>query len=258
MKVISLGWGVQSFGLAAMSALGVLPTVDVAIHADTMHERSATYEFASRWTPWLESHGVQVVTVKPQRCTSSIVDEWGGVFIPAYTIGSGIYGQLRRQCTHEWKIRPIRRWLQDNRQGEPVELWLGITLDEVQRVRPSDVKYIHHRWPYLEPEFWGGRMLRRSDVVRWLRENNLEVPPRSACYFCPYHSDREWRDLKLRGDGDWERAVAFDGAIRKMRPPFDLFVHQSRKPLVEVDLRDERDHGQLTLWENECDGYCGL
>jgi len=33
--VISLGWGVQSFGLVAMSALGVLPKVDYAVHGDT-------------------------------------------------------------------------------------------------------------------------------------------------------------------------------------------------------------------------------
>ncbi len=44
MKVISLGWGVQSFALATMSALGVLPSVDAAIHADTGHERRETLE----------------------------------------------------------------------------------------------------------------------------------------------------------------------------------------------------------------------
>ena len=50
--------------LAAMSALGDLPPVDVAIHADTTHERSATYAYAQRWTPWLEARGVRVVTVR--------------------------------------------------------------------------------------------------------------------------------------------------------------------------------------------------
>ncbi len=89
MRAISLGWGTQSFGLAAMSALGVLPPVDVAIHADTTHERSSTYAFAERWTPWLEERGVRVVTVKPQRCTSPVVNDWGGVFIPAFTVGVG-------------------------------------------------------------------------------------------------------------------------------------------------------------------------
>ena len=64
MKVISLGWGVQSFTLAAMAALGETEPVDAAIHADTTHEASGTYEFARQWTPWLEERGVKVVTVQ--------------------------------------------------------------------------------------------------------------------------------------------------------------------------------------------------
>lgn len=62
-RAISLGWGVQSWTLAAMSALGELPPVSVAIHADTTHEMQATYEFAATWAPWLEERGVQVATV---------------------------------------------------------------------------------------------------------------------------------------------------------------------------------------------------
>ena len=54
MKILSLGWGVQSFTLAAMAALGEIEPVDFAIHADTRHEFSGTYEFAKTWTPWLE------------------------------------------------------------------------------------------------------------------------------------------------------------------------------------------------------------
>ena len=67
MRVISLGWGIQSWALAAMSALGKLPPVDAAIHADTTYERAETYEFAARWTPWLEERGVPVVTVNGGR-----------------------------------------------------------------------------------------------------------------------------------------------------------------------------------------------
>jgi len=61
LKIISLGWGVQSFTLAVMVALGDLEPVDAAIHADTTHEKTATYEFAKRWTPWLEEHGTKVL-----------------------------------------------------------------------------------------------------------------------------------------------------------------------------------------------------
>jgi len=248
MRVISLGWGCQSFALAAMSALGVLPKVDYVIHADTTHEQQSTYEFAKRWTPWLEEHGMKVITVTPNRGTSPLANEWGGVFIPAYTIGDGVYGQLRRQCTYEWKVKPIKRWLQKHRNKEPVEMWLGITLDESHRAKQADVKYIHHRWPFLERQFWNGRMLRRGDVIRWLVENlgKDAVPGKSACYFCPYHTKAEWR--RIYNSPDWKKAVEFDRAIRKLRPPYDLFVHRDRVPLEEVDMSSPEDHGQLPLW----------
>ena len=81
LKVISLGWGVQSWTLAAMSALGELPKVDYAIHADTGHERSETYAHAAKWTPWLEDRGLKVVTVQANR-PDVVREDWGSVMIP--------------------------------------------------------------------------------------------------------------------------------------------------------------------------------
>ena len=57
LTYLSLGWGVQSWTLAAMVALGELPPVDLAIHADTTHEAAGTYAHAAKWTPWLEKPG---------------------------------------------------------------------------------------------------------------------------------------------------------------------------------------------------------
>ena len=251
MRVISLGWGIQSFGLAAMSALGVLPTVDVAIHADTTHERTATYEFAERWTPWLEERGVRVVTVRAPN--TEVIRRWNKgpvVTIPAFSDSSA--GKIGRQCTGDWKIDPKKRWLQANRHGQTVENWLGITVDEISRVKPSDVKYIVNCWPFVEMG------CRRSDVVRWLTEHGLEIPPRSACVFCPFQSRREWR--ALQDTPDWQKAVAVDEEIRTKRPPYDLFLHSSRIPLTQVDFRSQQEKGQmeLDLFENECSGVCGI
>lgn len=146
MKIISLGWGVQSFTLAAMSALGELEPVDFAIHADTTHEFSGTYEFAKCWTPWLEERGVKVVTVKNDVSIFQPYNGIMGIRIPAFSLTEkGDAGVTQRRCTQDWKIANIRRWLQANRNGEPVEQWLGISLDEFQRMRESDVKYITHR-----------------------------------------------------------------------------------------------------------------
>jgi hypothetical protein len=249
MKILSLGWGIQSFTLAAMSALCDIEPIDYAVHADTTHERTDTYTFAEKWTPWLEKRGVKVVTVKEDNAV--LVDKWGGVIIPTYTDTEN-GGRINRQCTGTWKIQPLRRWLQLNRDKQPVEQWLGISLDEVQRMKQSDVKYITNRYPLIEMK------MSRWDCKRWLENHGLDIPPRSACVFCPFHSRSEWRDIRDNAPEDWSKAVQVDSAIRKARPPYDLFVNVQRKPLDECDLDNEIDKGQLSLWENECEGLCGV
>lgn len=242
MRIISLGWGTQSFTLAAMVALGELPPVDAAVHSDTTHERAATYEFAERWTLWLEERGVRVVTVKAP--DTELVDRWGGVMIPAYTDGL-----IRRQCTLHWKIKPVKRWLQANRKGEKVEQLIGISLDEFQRMKPARVKYIENVWPLVDLK------MTRHDCKLWLQARGLEIPPRSACVFCPFQRADEWASLEK---SDWEKAVKVDAEIRNTMPPAPLYVCNQRKPLEECDFSSSEDNGQLSLWENECEGYCGV
>ena len=143
LRVLSLGWGVQSWTLAAMMALDELPRVDFLIHADTRHERFETYAFVRRWSPWLGEHGLNVVQVTGRR--TDVIQAWSNsksVMIPAFTVDrvTRKRGMVLRQCTSEWKIKPIRRRIRDElrRRGVPVvpgvvESWKGITREEVER-----------------------------------------------------------------------------------------------------------------------------
>ena len=248
LRVLSLGWGVQSFGLAAMSALGVLPRVDYAVHADTGWERAETYAFAERWTLWLEARGVRVVTVRGRRA-GFILDEYHGIFAPVFTTyeNGAPSGMLRRQCTSEWKIAPMRRWLSGElkRRGLSktpgvVEQWIGFTLDEAHRASENDVQYVTKAYPFLEML---ERPYTRQMVVHWLEENGLEVPVKSACVFCPFRRWQSWREMQLSDNGDWERACEVDRAIRHKRPGYVCYVHESRRPLEETDFTR-----QMALW----------
>ncbi len=280
MKVISLGWGVQSWTLAAMAALGEIEA-DVAIHADTFWEKQATYEFAAQWTPWLEAHGLRVVTVandvQSEKVATSKTD------IPAFTVQdtradipgfnysegrppvftlspSGKGGQLRRQCTGRWKIEPIRQWIRGEliarglrKSAGIVESIQGISLDEWQRMKDSDVRYITHRYPLVEMR------MTRSDCVTWLAAHDLPVPPKSACVFCPFQSINTWRELKRNGGPDWATAVEIDLAIRDVRPPYALFVHPARLPLPEaVVIPEDSGFSQASMFDGDgCEsGYC--
>lgn len=252
MRILSLGWGVQSWTLAAMAALGDIEPIAAAVHSDTTWERGKTYEFAAMMTPWLEERGVRVATVTAY---DRELGETATVDIPAYTIDEtgDIFGQLRRQCTQDWKISPLRRWLQANRNGEPIDLLLGISMDEWHRAKDSDVKYITHRFPLLDLK------IARSDCIAYLQRHGLPVPVKSSCVFCPYHNKRAWQEMKREGGEDWQKAVEIDEQIRDARPPYPLFVHNARKPLPEaVHIPEDEGAVQLTMLDDTaCDGgYC--
>ena len=181
---LSMGWGEQSFTLGAMVALGDLPPIDLAIHADTGHEAQGTYEHARKYTPWLGERGLRVVTVGEPR-TELVMQEWSGsVQIPAFTRErrTGSRGQLLRQCTRNWKLNPIRRHVRTLLPGgrprpESVHCWQGISLDELERMRDSDVRYIKNVYPLVELR------MTRLDCRQYLLEHGLDVPVKSACVY---------------------------------------------------------------------------
>ena len=269
LRCLSMGWGVQSFTIAAMMALDELPRVDVLIHSDTEHEKQETYEFARQWTPWLGEHGLTVATVRSAN-TNVKRPEWrdGGVMIPVFTIdkAEGTHGQITRQCTGNWKVKPIRTFVRAEleRRGirkEPgaVEMWMGISADEWPRIRTSDVKYITNVYPLVD------RNITRNGCLTWLAQHGFPTPPKSACTFCPYHSIAAWKELKRKGGPerkggpDWDEAVAVDAEMREVRRFHEVYVHPYRVPLEEAVHLPE-DDGQLTLelgLEQPCDsGHC--
>lgn len=249
LTTLSIGWGVQSFTLAAMSALGTLPKLDFAVFSDTNNEKSATYRFMEKWMPWLENHGVWVACVEADE-PNDYINKFGYIEIPAFGVHSDDNSPwvLRRHCTAKWKVEPIRRFLQEQRVDQPVEMWMGISIDEFERAKTSNVKYITHRYPLLEMDY------SREDCVEWLLSHDLEVPPRSACVFCPYTYLDDWKTLEKEDPADFAAAVAVDEQIRHAQDGNTIYLNRFHIPLVEIG---EFQYTPKYALNEECDsGYC--
>ena len=181
-----------------------------------------------------------------------------------------IAGRLGRQCTKEYKIEPIHTFIKREilglkpRQRTPnepiIESWRGISKDEVYRVRMSRERWAITSYPLIGIPFdYLDHPYTRQDCILWLREHYPDrVVPRSSCLGCPFHSDAEWRQLKENPD-EWADITEFDRAIRKLGAPRgDCYLHRSLRPIEDVDFRNAEDQGQLRLWNEECEGMCGV
>ena len=278
MKILSLGAGVQSTVMALMSAHGELPPVDCAIFADTGWEPDGVYKHLD-WLDGLVSNPLRVNHPFPvYRVSAGDIKEdvlkgcnsTGQKFasLPFFIKKQdGEVGFGRRQCTQEYKIAPIRKKIRDLLgvekgkrvpKGVEVEQWIGISTDEAVRMKPSRDKWCINRWPLIE------RKMSRNDCARWFEEkfSDRELA-KSACIGCPFRNDSGWREMKISDPKTFASAVDFDAAIRdhdRGRHNFDgeLFLHRSCLPLGEVDFRNLEDKGQINMFNNECEGMCGV
>lgn len=264
-RILSLGAGVQSTTLALMSARGDLPRLDAAIFADTGWEPAAVY----RHLDWLEPLlPFPVIRARRPgldlgelaiRIATNPVSRSGSP--PWFT--SEPKGMLPRQCSTEFKRdvigQAVRRTIglrkgQRGPKGKVVEQWLGISRDEIQRMKDAKQSFVTNVFPLI------GLGMTRRDCKRWLAERQYPEPPKSACIFCPYHTGEQWRDMRDTAPADWEAACAFDEAIR---PGFvgmagEAFVHRQMVPLRSADLSTPKDRGQIEFgFVEECEGICG-
>jgi hypothetical protein len=261
MNILSLGAGVQSTTMLLMALAGELePLPDAAVFADTGWEPAAVYAHLD----WCEAQMAGRIPLYRVSGGDLRADVMGyaagtnkrGLAIPAYmtTLG-GDEAPLRRQCTTEYKIVPISR--QIKRLGatasNPATVWLGISLDEVGRMKESREPHVVRRWPLIE------RRLSRHDCLLWLERHGYPRPPRSSCIGCPYRSNAEWRTIRA-DPAAWADAIEDDAAIRHMikKANAAVFLHRSLVPLPMVDLSTPQERGQLELWDEECSGMCGV
>jgi len=152
-------------------------------------------------------------------------------------------------------LRPEVAWAEC--QADPlVVVRIGISTDEAGRAKPSRIPWAVHRWPHLE------RGTNRDGCVEWLAARNLKAP-KSACEFCPYHDDDEWIRLRDVEPESFARAVQFDYAYRAAKiktvsqKGFKPYLHNSRVPLDKVKFQKLQGK-QLTMFNNECQGMCGV
>jgi len=298
IRILSFGGGVQSSTLALMALHGDIESIDYAIFADTGSEPQRVYEHIEWMKEQIGEGFPLIVTSKgnlgddvlsaqmgdKKRCAQPPffvidVDTTEVRVQPKQTINETLItanmlpeaskfhslpdkgGVLWRQCTKEYKIEAIRREArriyEQHGKERRIQQIIGISFDERQRMRDSGVGYIDNVYPLADAK------ISRHDCLEWLRKHGYPEPPKSACFFCPYTSNRRWADMKRNDPETFQRAIEFDAALRdgdRRLPGVTgrVYVHRSFKPLSDIVFVDDKQGDFDFGFDNECEGMCGV
>lgn len=253
MKALSLGAGVQSSTILLMACRGEMDKPDLAIFADTGWEDPRTYVHLKFLEREASTAGIPVLRVSRGNIRDDLLNaaemKTGFLQMPVFIRKDGDLRMGRRHCTEYFKLRPIREQIRKllgvgpraRLPKDAVELWVGIILDEWQRMTQAREQWVNVTWPLVE------RRMTRLDCLIWLEKNypGRQVP-RSSCIGCPFHSNECWNELRQNVVA-WNDALSADELIRNGTLGGQLYLHRSGKPLADVDLRTPEEKGQLAF-----------
>lgn len=254
MRVFSFGGGVQSTAVLVLVGQGRLQydaMLFVNVGDDSENPETLRYvqEIAR---PFAEANGIRFEELsKPESLLAWTLRSERSITLPMYLPGGG---PGNRECTRYYKIRVVARWLKDHgaTREQPATVGLGISTDEYQRARTeSGLPYEVLEYPLL------ALRLSRADCLRIVASAGLPQPPKSACWFCPFHRIADWRRMKHDAPELFRRAVDLERTLRDRRLRLGrdrVYLTNYGRPLDQVISGE-----QLTLDDalDTCEsGYC--
>ncbi|HJT56420.1 MAG TPA: hypothetical protein VJ761_07995 [Ktedonobacteraceae bacterium] len=297
LKAFSFGGGVQSTAALVLASQGKLDYrtfLFCNVGEDSENPETLTYvhEIAM---PFAVQHGLDLIELRKVRRDGTVDTiyqtmtrpESRSIGIPVH-MSNGAPG--RRACTLDFKIRVADRWVKQQLRvkepsvghvllagilqqefGVPVRetlqefeipdgvqamVGLGISFDERLRVRypliDEETPWKMRDYPLVDEK------IDRLQCMNIIRAVGLPVPPKSSCWFCPYHSQRNWQALREHQPVLFERAVALERLINERRAMIgkdQVFLSRKCKPLPMATT----EYVQSSFLEEEdlCEsGYC--
>lgn len=271
LTTISYGGGVQSTAMLVLAAQGKLGyDVDAALFANVGDdsEHPATLEYVRDVaTPWAAERGIVVHELRRTRKSGDAFDGLYGHVMNHDDPGTlrepipvrGMNGApLSRSCTRDWKVGTVGKWLKANgaNAADPATVCIGISTDEITRVSNKKVMpYEHPVYPLIDLG------LDRSACAQVIADAGLPVPPKSSCFFCPFHRPLTWAEMRRDEPELFWRSADLEATLNARRDVLGkdhVYLTRFNKPLPQAipEAQDMLPGFEMPGGDGCDSGYC--
>lgn len=225
-KVLSYGGGIDSFAML-VDAVQRGEKPDLVVFADVTDrnredpgEWPETYSHIERVAiPYCNQHGIPFVWLHTDQSPVR-----GHRSLYAYLRSlNAMVGRTSRMCTVAAKVERVAAFLAAEFPRETVEVWIGFEAGEEDRAdkdphavgssakRASKASLRVSRFPMIE------RRICRCRAVELIRAAGLEVPPGSACVYCPFSSRGDFQRLDEKHPTQFVSVRTLESSAKKTR-----------------------------------------
>lgn len=191
--VLSYGGGINSSALF-FYLLEKKRRLDTVVFADTGEEQQSTITSVEKMKNICKQKDIPFITVKSHH----------GNLYDYYFNKKKVMSIMKRDCTTKFKVAPIRKYLRNHYgKKEKFVMYIGISSDEFQRMRDSNVKYITNKYPFVDDK------IDRYGNIRILRENGF-LAVKSGCVGCIYNRRKNWVKMIIENPAEFQRHLRLE------------------------------------------------
>ena len=211
------------------------------IFADTGDEMPETYWYVDNYLkPFCDKNNLKWKTVKSYKANSLREYFFKKKALPL---------RMTRECTREFKVRPINRFMREMgaRPKDPFFLDIGFSMDEALRANLNtryEIKSIKKLFPLLDDK------LTRKDCEKIITDYGWPLPVKSGCDWCIFKNRASFRKLAMERPERFKQIVEFEENDSKF-PKYTLIKGGPLRDILNEKTLD-------TFSEDEtCDsGHC--
>ena len=208
MKVISFGAGVNSIAMTIM--LFKRGEIYPVVFADTMAEHPETYCYMDYFEKeFMSKYKQKIIKINPI-ITSEYYTKYNSKSLEQYCIDKKIipFVTSNRYCSKGWKIEPFNKYIKkhclDKKTNMAIKL-IGFSYDEKHRAKNNQNDlYVVEKYPLIESG------IGRRQCLDIIKNEGLNLPKKSRCFFCPYQEKEAWKNLYFNYPELFKRAIVLE------------------------------------------------